>query len=359
MKILIVGFTKLKFMPYLRFYIDNLNASNFTIHLITWNRDLKEDEIIVDNIHIHEFREYQLDEVPKYKKIMNFIKFRKFSINKMKNLDFDKLIILHTLPGVILFDQLLFYYRKKYILDYRDFTFENYSIYRLIINILINFSYATFLSSIEFKKNLTKSKDYVISHNLLLDSLNYRSEFKINRKLPIRIGFWGFIRQYNLNKIFIEKISLDSRFELHYFGREQKTALDLKKFVLECNAKNIFFHGEYSPKDRYIFKDKIDIIHNCYIDDKIMKNAVSNKFYDGIIFSIPQICYPNTFMSKLVCDARVGIQSSPFSDKFLDDIYNYYININTTEFNKNCTLKLNEVLNEYNNAIKTIDTFLK
>jgi len=56
MKVLILGFSKIKYMPYLNFYLGNMSATKNDIHLIYWNRDLKpEDTSFLKGITLHEF----------------------------------------------------------------------------------------------------------------------------------------------------------------------------------------------------------------------------------------------------------------------------------------------------------------
>ena len=40
MKVLIMGFGKIKFMPYLNIYLENIDREKNDVHLLYWNRDL-------------------------------------------------------------------------------------------------------------------------------------------------------------------------------------------------------------------------------------------------------------------------------------------------------------------------------
>ena len=67
----------------------------------------------------------------------------------------------------------------------------------------------------------------------MIDSLKHRDEKRKNGNFSptIRISFWGFIRHYEINLQLIDRVGTDSRFELHYYGREQDTALRLKNYA--------------------------------------------------------------------------------------------------------------------------------
>ena len=45
MKILLAGFAKIKYMPYVNFYLDNIDREKHEVHLVYWNRDLAEEDL--------------------------------------------------------------------------------------------------------------------------------------------------------------------------------------------------------------------------------------------------------------------------------------------------------------------------
>ena len=65
----------------------------------------------------------------------------------------------------------------------------------------------------------------------------------------------------------------------------------------------MFFHGEYKPEDRYTFVRSTDLIHNIYKDRNMML-AMGNKYYDGLIFYIPQLCMKGSFMGEKCAEKR-------------------------------------------------------
>lgn len=355
MNILIIGFAKIKYMPYLNLYLENIDREKNNVHLVYWNRDLKpEDTSKLQNITKHEFWCYQEDDVSKISKISSFIKFRKF-VNSVLKDEFDFVVVLHSLPGVLLYKELITKYKNRFIFDYRDFTYENFGVYKSIIHSLVEKSYKTFVSSDAFRRILPekKAKKILTSHNMILSEVSYKSEENSEKSEKIRIGFWGFIREEKVNVEIIRKIGNDSRFELHYYGREQNVAKKLKEYVRENAYENIFFHGEYKPEERYDFAKKTDIIHNVYAEDSMM-SAMSNKYYDGAIFKIPQILMTNSFMAKNAEKSGIGFAVNPFSDSFSDDIYDYCAKFDRNIFIKNCEAEIKKVTEENGEVIKVI-----
>lgn len=350
-KIMIFGFSRVAFMPYLFFYLDAIKDGNSEIHVITWQRNEKPDKKITQTkVVLHPFECRQTDQVCIIAKIKNIFKYRKFAMKLIKSEEPDIIVLLHTMPSVLLSHVLCKKYANRFIFDYRDSTYEWFSPFKKIVGKLVKSSYATFVSSDGFRRLLPeecRDKTYT-SHNLLLDSLNHRDD-KEKHGVPsdkIRIAFWGFIRNEELNVKIISKISRDNRFELHYYGREERTALNLKNYVRKCCVRNVFFHGEYNPEDRYKFVCETDIIHNIYRDSNMML-AMGNKYYDGIIFRIPQICVRDSFMGKAAENAGIGFVCDPDDSNFTEQVYRYYRTLDWRKFKHNCDIELDRVLIEY------------
>ncbi|WP_404330371.1 hypothetical protein [Mesobacillus maritimus] len=357
MKVLIIGFSKLGYMPYLNFYLNNITEKENEIHVIYWNRDEKEDINLPYELRYHEFKLFQEDEVAKAKKVKSFIKYRYFVKNILDNEQFDLIIGLTTIPCILLYDVLIKDYNKRYILDYRDVTYENIKFYKKMLHKLVDNSVATFVSSNAFRDYLPANKNIYTTHNIILDSLTNRSirKEKLRKREPIRIRYWGFIRHERINKAIISRIANDGRFELHYHGREQETAQNLKEFCRINDVQNVHFHGEYKPNDRYKFAEETDIIHNLFDNDKTMQSAMANKFYDAIALYIPQLCNRGSFMGEQVEKNKVGFECNPYNQDFADNLYNYYNSISWDIFEQKCNHLLSKIMVEYNNGINVLN----
>lgn len=357
MRILILGFTKMKFMPYVNFYLSNIDKRVNEIHIIYWNRDCKKEDLLkFTQYALHEFVCYQEDDVSKISKIKNFYKYSRFVRTIIAENKFDKLIVLHTLPAILLYD-VLRKYRGRYILDYRDSTYEYYSLFKYLVANIVKWSEITFVSSDAFRKYLPsryKAKIYT-SHNILEESLLHQEDKERYGVASgvMRIAFWGFIRHEDVNKAIILRLAGDSRFELHYYGREQQVAENLKIFAKDVSATNVFFHGEYNPTDRYEFIKNTECIHNIYYDKNMML-AMGNKYYDGIIFRIPQVCMPESYMGQMCETHNVGTVLNPYDDTFADKLFDYLTNLNIREFQQCCKVELNRIIKEYEQGKKMI-----
>lgn len=359
MKIAILGFNKIKYMPYINFYLDNIDKKKHEVHILYWNRDMRDEDLEkYQDCVFHGFKCYQEDDVSKLTKINSFIKYRKYVKKVIEQEKFDFLFLLHSFPAVLTVDMLKKSYSGKYIFDYRDSTYESFAPFKKIVATITRNACATFVSSDAFRRFLPedcKGKIHT-SHNLLVDSLQHRDEKEKygTKSDKIRIAFWGFIRHEEINRELIKKIALDSRFELHYYGREQQVALNLKQYAKEICASNIYFHGEYKPEDRYEFVRNTDIIHNVYKDANMML-AMGNKYYDAAIFYIPLMSMQDSFMAEKAQKAGIGFSVDPWDENFLNKLYESYCGLDRNEFVKNCDVELSRVCNEYckgNDVIK-------
>lgn len=354
-----IGFGNIYIMPYMHFYLDQLRKTTAEIHLIYWDRDLNSDASLPDDITPIKF-EYRMPEgVPRWKKLGALWSYRKRFKQIVQAGNYDFAIVLTTPPGILLLDLLKKYFTNNYIFDFRDITSENNWLYRKIVNKLIKHSILTFVSSDAFRRYLTGANIHT-SHNLLIDSLGHRNVRRVETRdiHPIRIRYWGIIRHEEINRSIITKLANDPRFELHYHGREDDTACSLKALTVRLQANNIHFHGLYKPEDRYKFAIETDLLHNLFENDQTMQPAMANKFYDGIIFYLPQLCNQKSFMGLQVSEHGIGLECSPYSSNFVDDIYEYYHSIKWASFESKCDLTLNNILEEYNEGIRLINSHL-
>jgi hypothetical protein len=358
MRVLLIGFTKIAYMPYMHFYINQLQKTKCDISLIYWDRDGKPDVDPPKGVNVLKFSDNMSDSESMAKKMPHFMRFRKFANKVIKENDFDLFIILHTTPGVLLFDILTNKYPGKYILDYRDFTYENFWPYKRIIHGLVNHSIVTFVSSDAFRVNLPAKDNIYTSHNILLDSFNHRMIRckSINeKKQPIKIRYWGLIRYAKTHISIIRQIANDDRFEMHFHGRSQFGAMQIQEYCKAHAINNVYFHGEYLPEERYIFIRETDVIQNAQDFNNTTKFAMSNKFYDGAIFYIPQLCTKGSYMGANVTKHDLGIEIDIESDNVAELLVKYIGNLNFDEFAANCDCFLETVINEYEFGVKVIN----
>lgn len=348
-RVLLLGFGKIAYMPYMNFYLDTIKDENIQFELIYWDRDGKPDADLPSRIsRAYKFEAHLEEQLPFKNKLKYFVKYRKFALNVLKYNSYDKIIVLHTTPGLTLLDYLVRKYKGRYLLDFRDISYEYIPVYRKLVGILSRNGAMTFVSSDAFRKFLPAEENILTIHNYLEDSLNHKM---IRKQLPrerdvLRVSYWGLVRQVDINKKIMDALGNDVRFELHYYGRMQQDGREMEEYARSKGYTNVYFHGAYMPVQRYEFAKNTDLIHNVYDCGYTTGNAMGNKYYDGIIFGNPQICTEGSHMGDVISARKVGIVVSLEDNAIADKIWGYYQNMNWSDFETNCTSALDIVLSE-------------
>lgn len=359
MKALVISGANIRHMPYLFNYFNQLALSGYETTLFYWDRDGLADTPLPPEVEPIKFTAIMKNEIPKYKKILNFIKFRTNVLNEIKSNNYDKIIVCDTQFAVLLSDVLLLKFKKRYIFDYRDLSYEYIYLYKKIIGSLIKNSAFTYVSSDAYRKNLPEFDNIYTIHNITVADLARRELRKNNtrKKEVITISFWGCIRELETQMRFIKGIENDMRFEMHYYGTIDKTALRIVSYCNTNKVNNIYIHNEYLPHEKYNFVKTTDIIHNVYANEGRPNPAMGNKFYDGIIFYLPQICNADGFMGAEALKHDVGIIVD-LNTSFADKIFDYYQNIEWTDFEGKCDTCLKNILVEQDTSLNVLRSVL-
>ena len=355
-----IGFSKIKYMPYLFYHLDALTGlDSICVDLIYWNRDLKNDSTL-NKTNLFEFKRHQDETTSLFGKVINFLKYRFFAERIIKKSQPDLIIVLHSMPGVLLQRLLRKKYSFKYIFDYRDITYEKHIFYKKKINKLANNSLLTLISSPKYKTvfDIPNQKKLFVSHNVrLIDLTLFKKNKNEQLKRKLTIAFWGIIRHTSINIRLIDAIKNDCRFTVLYYGPDNNCVKEIKKYLANNNIANVFFMGQYDPEQRKNMAQKADIIHNLYnFDDHNMNKAISNKFYDGIIFQKPQMCINGSYMAEVVKEYDIGIVVDFSKPDLANYIFNEYNRLFMSPiFFSNCEKLVSNVKNEvvwYQNKLK-------
>lgn len=360
MKVLLLGFVRIAHMPYMYDYVSLLGGEH-ELHLISWNRNGKEDAPVPEGVcRSFVFEDYIEDADPIQKKLPHFARFRKFALSVIDSEEYDRIVVLHSTPGITILDCLRKRYRGRYILDYRDVSHENLGFYRRLILDLSQNAGLVLASSPSYMKYLRNTGGVLLKHNLLKASCTYREKKRENRSTgPIRVRYWGMIRHERANRALMDALGGDERFELHYNGREEEVAKRLKAYALQCGYGNVYFHGPYYAGDRVKFAKETDIVHNVYENDFVTIGAMGNKYYDALQFRLPQICTKGSIMGDEVEAKGLGLAVDYESDSLADSIAQYYSEINTETFFSSCAKELTSVLEDNGKADRAILSFFR
>ena len=89
-----------------------------------------------------------------------------------------------------------------------------------------------------------------------------------------------------------------------------------------------------------------------------MRYAISNRYYDGLIYHIPQLVEVDGFKASVTTKNGIGIALEA-NDEFADKLFDYYNSIEDKVFDKMCNKTLQEVLLEDDEYIRKIDEYIR
>ena len=268
--------------------------------------------------------------LPFKKKITYFLGYARFVRKIIDQNHYEKLIVLTTQTTIPLYGLLCGEYKGKYVYDYRDVTKENkIPGYRFLVQNLIRNSYCTMMSSRGFLREIgmKKSEKIQFDHNTRkAEKSLYHVRLNTNGSAPIRISFWGQVRQIEFNKWLCDQFGNDSRFRLSFHGGG-----DIQKLKDYCTAKgykNIAFSGVYDLISVKKFAQETDILHCVYQNDKVQTYAMPVKAYDAIRYRLPVMINKNSQVEKFYHGFSGAFAIEPGQEHLLDNIYKWYTGLN-------------------------------
>jgi hypothetical protein len=345
LKICIVTYSDYFNIPYIHKYEKILQESHIKYDIILWNRS--------ENYHLFEntnnyFIFQEKVKRNKLSKIIPFLKWKHFVLCILKQKQYDKLILLTTVPSVLISRYLLSHYKEKYLLDIRDFTYENFLFYNILVNCLIEKSCITTISSEGFKSWLNKSEKIYLTHNITNENLCVVEENVVLSKNQIVIGFVGGIRYDEINIEIIRQLANNSRFNLKYIGQPQPQCV-LKTFCNYQNINNVEFFPRFNNEDKPFIYKKIDIINSVYgSKTQEVSTALPNKLYDCILFHKPIMVSKGTYLEKIVLKYHLGFAIEINHENLEKKIDQYIDKFDSTLFLQGCNDLLKKVVAEEN-----------
>lgn len=321
----IVGFGNLNIMQYLLKYTLILDEQGIDYDVIYWNRSGTNEPINFNGNPIA-FEQRMNTYQPFHKKILGFIKYSLFLRQQISKKNYDKLIVLTTQTAIPLFDILTRKFKGRFVYDYRDVTKETkFKFYAAMVKRLVKASKYTMISSKGFlpQIGLKDAPNIITAHNTREPISSDGYKVHISRGEPIRLVFWGMVRQVEHNKKICDALGNDHRFTLTYHG--EGFYKELEQYCNEKGYKNIVFTGRYNLQDIPEFIDSTDILHCIYENDTTQKNAMPVKPYDAIRYRLPMVVSKGSYLEKFFQDCN-GVFSVDIENLTLapDKLYDWY-----------------------------------
>lgn len=266
-------------------------------------------------------------------KIVNYFRFRRFLIKKLKEICPDKIIFIPTQAGVLLPKRFFRKWDGRYYFDYRDPGYENYHFYLKKVMFMVNHSFATAISSKGFLDILEPSDKYVLAHN----GYNYKVKLSTKKELssPISIVSIGTLRtpEFVLNQI--KPFAGDNRFLLRLYGTgNEMTVSALNVYLKENEITNVIYEGRFQDEDLARIIDEADALLVYYLSKLDGLHHMPDRLYLGLEYGKPMIGNSDTYCGRFIVDNGLGYPLSPLNAD-VNGLANYLKNMNLDEIQEN------------------------
>ncbi len=325
----IIGFGNLRIIQYVDKYAIALDGEGIPYEVLYFDRN-NEDErknfrgpSIAYRRNMNTYQRF-------WRKAGGFAGYAAFLYRTIRARKYDKLIVLTTPTAIILLPLLLTRYRKKFIYDYRDITYEEVVPYRWLVVRLMKASWKVMISSLGFLKKLKlehpqSAIDFTVAHNCV-DMTPVPIESGGRGDDPVRIVFWGMVRQPEFNKALCLLFGNDRRFDLSFHG--EGYGEELRRFCEGNGLTNVHITGRYDRERIPDFARRTDILHCIYENDEQMKHSLQVKIYDAVRFRLPLLMREGSYALSYV--EKFGVAKAVrLTERLPDEVYEWYKNLNS------------------------------
>lgn len=354
MKVALIIPGSLWYAPYVRNYTRILEEQNVDYSIISWNRE-GDDKPEGFQYNEHCKNGHGSAGFSAYKGYLKFIK------TTIKEQGFNRIIVFGPQMTCLLSTFLLRYFRGRYMIDYRDLSIEQKFGFKQLFAIMLKYSCANVISSPGFKRCLPKY-DYYLSHNFderaVCDALkNNSTENCFNIGKGIDVLTIGAIRDYSSNIEVTKALANKEGFTLRFVGRGQGTVERLQVYCDEVKANNVIFIGGYDKPEESGYVKSSTFMNIFYPRIITHDTALSNRFYNSLIYRKPMIVTKNTIQGDYAEKYNVGIAIKDCSN--LVDELKSFIRQDFHEYCLRCDSLLKEFLNDQYEFVEAVKKFVK
>ena len=284
--------------PYVSNYSRILEKNGAEYEIISWNRANKEEEGIQFNL-VEKSRNL-------FGVLWSYFKFARFVKNTLRSGAFDKVVVFSPQLAIFMAAFLKKHYPGRYIVDYRDLSIEQKKPFWNLFKKVLKNSFANVVSSPGFINYLPKGFDYVVSHNFKLDGnggANERSNGFDGKS--IQVLTIGAIRE-DCNREVMDALGDTEGLTLKFVGKGI-AAQSLEEYVQSKGYNNVEFTGYYDKKDEPAIIEGCTLINIVYPLIPSHISALSNRFYNSLIYGRPMIVTKGTIQGDYAERYGVGL----------------------------------------------------
>lgn len=329
----ILSCVNIKHMSLISLYTDILKRENVQYDVIYMDK-YNEDEEIECNCKYRYVNKIDRN-LPKIIKKIKYYRFKPWACRIINKNKYDFIIVWNDLAIFLFANYLSKNFKGRYCLNVRDNLYYDKPRYSEMYERCFSNSAFNTISSTGYLDILPRNVKYYPIHSLNLSALkNMKVHDRMRKKdEKIRIGFIGYVRYFERNQELLDCFANDPRYEVHFYG---KCADVLKKYAEAKTILNGVFHDSFPVGDTAKYLENIDIMNNLYGNESLnTRKAVSIKFFHSLYAKIPILVNSDTYIGKIATSLGLGFYVTEFSDKFKDDLYEWYHQINFSELCKN------------------------
>ncbi len=338
--------------PHLKIYTKILDSKRIPYDIISWDRGGIFEK---DNLTFSESSNFTDSS---FKRLGSYYRFSLFIKKIVEKNQYEKLIVIS--PQVALFIPffLKWNYKKKYIFDYRDLSLEQKAPFKQLLKVVLRNSFVNVISSPGFKPFLPKGFEYILSHNfdyeLVKSSLNQDEQLYNGNK--IRVLTIGGIR-IDSNFDVIDSLGNRENIELEFVGKGDAAPV-LEKYSKEKGFHNVLFRGYYKKEEEGNIYKNCTFVNIFYPKINSHISALSNRFYNSLIFKRPMIVTKGGCQASYVEKYNVGL-SVDTCEELSEKLMEFNNNFDFKAYSERCNKLLLSFLKDYDLFLNKIDAFIK
>lgn len=277
-------------------------------------------------------------------KLRNFLAWRRFVINTLKEQKADKIVFLTPWAPIKLVDKCMTSWKGKYVLDIRDFSSEGASWFRKAEEQVIRNSVFTTVSSKGFFRWLPKSGKYAVAHNMPANIVE-DEVCRVFEQDRIRIAYVGLVGYFEQNKSIVEQTK-GTRFDVVYSGTLNESC-PLEAYCQEHGHGHVTFTGPFNNAQKRQLYDGVDFINAVYGNDsEVVRSALPNKLYDAMIYKIPLLASKGTYLAQIAEEWGIGIGVDTQANDLVEQLERYMANFDREKFVSQCKKLLKVCIEE-------------
>ncbi|MEG0692313.1 MAG: hypothetical protein RR444_04450 [Oscillospiraceae bacterium] len=353
MKVCIIGHTERNYLPYIEKYTKFFDENSVDYDVVCWQREERPE-----NNTPNEYNFFEEAKEGAINKIRSYLNFKKYVLEILEKNKYDKVVILTTVPAIFLRKYLHTHFKNRYLFDFRDYSFEKFLPYKMIVDKIIDDSQITTISSHGFMDFLSKNKKIVMNHNIPV-GIEKAEPTDMKQKSVINIGFVGGVRYYEENCALIRKLKNEFRYQLWYIGKPVSDC-DLQSYCQENEITNVSFIGKYINSQKIELYKNMEMINSIYGDSSLeVTTALPNRLYEGCLLKKPIISSKGTFLGEVIERYHLGLAIDVDEDDVLKVINEYVDNFDMNLFNSGCEEFLADVKNDEDALLGHLRQFIK